>query len=379
MKSTGWRKVRIAKHPSIWDATIDLNFHRKKTVAAHQPTLLNMVKRSHPPSKPNQDDSPQIEDSDDDADGITNSEELLSAYATVKSPPSKKFKDDYDSDDQTTSAAPTFTSPKRNPFKVSASSSSHLMELLSPTKITKQNSSLIRNQSPVKRIEYPNPSPVKRIDYKRLEKLSKFQRTIIPNKQNVLSRFFSNSTVTSATVKSEPKSTTTTMIKTEQLIELDESNKTDKATTVAVTISEQKDQFAIALDSFNRLCSKNNLEIDECYHGGADGERTPERDDVSLSGSTGTTANSQRSIYDDYDKTDQVDSGSSSLLEIIPDRPLIVIDDDDEDDVSGEGSEQDQLKAQTEACNAVSPSLLSKNLYVNVSILTLTQIWLKIN
>lgn len=69
--------------------------------------------------------------------------------------------------------------PKRNPFKKTKEYSNEL--LLSPTEITKENNSLIKNQS-----------PVKKINYKRLEKLSRFNRTTVTAKQDVLSKFFNN-------------------------------------------------------------------------------------------------------------------------------------------------------------------------------------------
>lgn len=81
---------------------------------------------------------------------------------------------------------------KRNPFAVSSSSVPSRRsgpapeQLLSPTKLTPESSSLLRNVS-----------PVKRIDFKSQEKLSRFKRTVFANEgQKVISRFFSNGVAT---------------------------------------------------------------------------------------------------------------------------------------------------------------------------------------
>ncbi|KAL1376457.1 hypothetical protein pipiens_016885 [Culex pipiens pipiens] len=80
-------------------------------------------------------------------------------------------------------ASPSKT--KRNPFVVNSTSSNRRSapadQLLSPTKLTPETSSLLRNVSPVKRIEF-----------KPTEKLSRFKRTVFANEgQKIISRFFS--------------------------------------------------------------------------------------------------------------------------------------------------------------------------------------------
>lgn len=113
-------------------------------------------------------------------------ENLLLEYSKERDPPQKKFKvdgGDIDAAMQTESDDMEYSSPppkaiasSRNPFKKGSAVSDILQ---SPTRITSANSSLIKNQS-----------PVKAIDFRRLTKLSKFNRTESPTKRNVISRFF---------------------------------------------------------------------------------------------------------------------------------------------------------------------------------------------
>lgn len=94
-------------------------------------------------------------------------------------------------------ASPSKT--KRNPFVVNSTSSNRRSapadQLLSPTKLTPETSSLLRNVSPVKRIEF-----------KPTEKLSRFKRTVFANEgQKIISRFFSaGAASTSVSLKTAP-------------------------------------------------------------------------------------------------------------------------------------------------------------------------------
>lgn len=316
----------------------------------------------HDPSKNKRSSSnasASIEDSDDEL-SKTNESNLINAYSTLKEPPAKKFKDDQINENAV--AISTNESPKRNPFKVTAGLSSHLTELLSPTKITRENSSLIRNQSPVKRIEYPTPSPVKRMDYKKLEKLSRFQRTAVSNKKNVISRFFCNST--STIVKTEKtddddnKALKTDATNIVQIIKTNVNNDNDNEME---TVSSKSN--GIKVESTNMLYLKMSTAINRSNSNGLERERTPERDDTSLSGSTGTTANSQP-IFEDDDFIGETDSLSCSVQEILPERPLIVIEDDDDDDESVEVGAEERYNLEKQASRLISPSMISKHLNV---------------
>lgn len=367
MKTTGWNQKRIARHPSIWDATIDLNFHRKATRVGEQQTLVNMVKRTHNAtnSKPLMDTN---NSSDDDEQ--TSSRNLLSAYG-IAEPPPKKFKD-LDCPSPSTSQKITTCnvpeSPKRNPFKVKPNASPKLIE---QTKITKENVSLIRNQSPVKRIEYTTASPIKRMDYRKLEKLSKFQRTVLPHDQNTItiSRFFSHPAVKSESVtpmkidyinptsKTDTKAQHEPSVKTEKTEEEihDDSNARLRADAVRVKVEPgsvpSPDFLYMKMSSANNRCNSNGLER----------ERTPDRDDASVSGgSTGTTIKSQP-LFEDADNL------SCSLIEVIPERPLIVIDDDDDVvDVGGDLSPpyQEDINLVRSVTHLISPSMVSQHLNV---------------
>lgn len=107
-----------------------------------------------------------------------NTEDLLNEYSKERDPPQKKFKADVEDIGGANREAEVQNggATSRNPFKKESAVTDCCQ---SPTKITSANSSLIKNQS-----------PIKMIDYRRVEKLSKFSRTVLSNKQNVFSRFF---------------------------------------------------------------------------------------------------------------------------------------------------------------------------------------------
>lgn len=129
---------------------------------------------------------------DEDGENLPNDgeidENLLNEYAQIETAPNKRFKEDIEDssdDEEMKKHDGEMPSPSRkeisnrNPFKKTVESTNELS--LSSTEITKENNSLIKNQS-----------PVKKIDYKRLEKLSRFNRTVVTAKQDVLSKFFNN-------------------------------------------------------------------------------------------------------------------------------------------------------------------------------------------
>lgn len=176
--------MKNAKHPSIWQRNYRWNISQG-TSSTSQTTETVIArrksKRSIQATVVCDDDEENIPD-----DG-ENDEHLLNEYAQIETAPNKRFKEDIEdsSDDEKTngldgqvSSPSQKTTPNRNPFKKTVETS---IELLSPTEITKENNSLVKNQS-----------PVKKIDYKRLEKLSRFNRTVVTDKQNVLSKFFNN-------------------------------------------------------------------------------------------------------------------------------------------------------------------------------------------
>lgn len=82
----------------------------------------------------------------------------------------------------------------RNPFGVPVTISPHLAAIASPTKLTPTNSSLLRQCSPVKRIDFgaakSAKSPLKAFSERLRRGGADLKRTVVDVKQNVLSRFF---------------------------------------------------------------------------------------------------------------------------------------------------------------------------------------------
>lgn len=204
--------VKMSKHPSIWTRNYQW------TTTLNSATTLNGATTSTAPvlapAKPTKrivDKLIESYDDDDDEKKPTESQSndlLLNEYITLNEPMTKRFKDDIESDEKSCEAQENDQNdmdcgqstskqitPNRNPFKKSDSCTD---ELLSPTRISKENNSLVKTQS-----------PVKRHDYRRLEKLGKIGKrglTVVPNEQRVISRFFSanqNDNNASTVVKSD--------------------------------------------------------------------------------------------------------------------------------------------------------------------------------
>lgn len=183
--------LKVTKHPSIWEQDYRWNVSLKKSDTKHgvdtkkafDTTAVRRSKRSLPPAN-----AEQIDEQDENVSS-ENGEELLNEYAKTE-PQQKRFKDD---DVRTTDNASVLKSPptpKRNPFKTTNPCTN---ELLSPTRISKETNSLVKNQS-----------PVKRIDFNKLQKLSRFDRTANTPSQQMLSHFFADKSPTHRnTIESE--------------------------------------------------------------------------------------------------------------------------------------------------------------------------------
>lgn len=180
-KPKNLKHLIVAKHPSIWQKGWK---PQSNGFGPQQTTLLkNMSKSQRLPDKAKCSQPLAFVESDVDEEAMAlqeaeNTEDLLNEYSKERDPPQKKFKADVaDIEDANREAElHSVAATSRNPFKKESSVTESYQ---SPTKITSANSSLIKNQS-----------PIKMIDYRRVEKLSKFSRTVISNKQNVISRFF---------------------------------------------------------------------------------------------------------------------------------------------------------------------------------------------
>lgn len=186
----------MAKHPSIW--TRDYRWATSLNGTASSTGIDTALQKTTVRKSPRQQKRLIVKmiEGDEDKNLPTESQNddlILNQYMALSEPSQKRFKEEIeDSDGEEitpgdqieTEPTEKQTTPNRNPFKKSVSGKD---ELLSPTRISKENNSLIKNQSPVKHIEYS-----------KLEKLSRFNRTVMPNKQRVISRFF-------GTVSTTPK------------------------------------------------------------------------------------------------------------------------------------------------------------------------------
>uniref|UniRef100_A0A1Q3EVH7 Exonuclease 1 n=1 Tax=Culex tarsalis TaxID=7177 RepID=A0A1Q3EVH7_CULTA len=213
-KTSGWNQSSVTKHASVWKSNyvprpaapdIRQNFALQATQKPKE-----FVKRPVP--NPDFEEGEKNETIDD----------VLEAYGIKPKddpPPLKRLCMTLSTDKRTKpvnfdevqaleamealEASPSKTT--RNPFLVTSTAatasnrrSGPADQLLSPTKLTPETSSLLRNVSPVKRIEF-----------KQTEKLSRFKRTVFASEgQKVISRFFSGGASSTATIS--PKAAPTT-------------------------------------------------------------------------------------------------------------------------------------------------------------------------
>lgn len=123
--------------------------------------------------------SSKVEENDDNDD---NSVDMLAVYGNIQEPQMKKPKTLESSSRQNSdggTAVMVSPNKKRNPFGVVRESPI----FTSPTKLTKTNSSFLKQCSPVKRISASAKCTLNFGKYK-------INRTVLDNKQEVLSRFF---------------------------------------------------------------------------------------------------------------------------------------------------------------------------------------------
>lgn len=177
----------MAKHTSIWNRNYQFTTLLNGAGPSKAPSKVAVKKSPKPPKRVIE----SIEDSDEDvATESQNDDLVLKQYMNLNQPSQKRFKEDNDDDSRSAESEENGvgdeqplkeeTTPNRNPFKKSVPSKDML---LSPTRISRETNSLVKNQS-----------PVKHIDFSKLEKLSKFNRTASPTKkQQIVSRFFGTS------------------------------------------------------------------------------------------------------------------------------------------------------------------------------------------
>lgn len=178
-------RTKSAKHPSIWQKSFKTVSKNSKMQQISIEKTLTRVQR-----KPTNIRESSAVSTDNENSSEENSEDLINQYINEKSPPLKKFKCSEPKTEPSNGDVETTPSQSsRNPFKRSSNTFECVEET---TEITSLNSSLIKNQS-----------PVKCIDFRKLEKLSKFNRTVISRAQNTVSRFFSEEVKSIETMTSE--------------------------------------------------------------------------------------------------------------------------------------------------------------------------------
>lgn len=188
--------VKVCRAASIWERsclwTTTVNGTATSTASVVAPINNSSKKQKRIVDK-------LIESDDDDDEKMPNECEnndfMLNQYINPNEPSPKRFKDDENDQDCRPSTSKQIT-PNRNPFK---KSDSCVDPLLSPTRISTENNSLVKTQS-----------PVKRYNYSRLEKLGKIGKrgglTVVSNDQRVISRFFTanqNEVAAAAIAKSD--------------------------------------------------------------------------------------------------------------------------------------------------------------------------------
>lgn len=226
--------LKVSKHPSIWnqDFRWTTTFHGASTSSASK--LLVPAKNSPKVSKRIIDKLVASDNDDDEKlpNENQNDDIMLNQYIGVNEPLRKRFKDQANIDEQSSDAQENVQNdmsssqstskqitPNRNPFKKSESCTDIL---LSPTRISKENNSLVKTQS-----------PLKRIDYGKLEKLSKFckrNRTAVPKEERVISRFF---------IGGQKDFDEPAVVKSDSGIQEDLSTKNDDNTSVKAETSAQ--------------------------------------------------------------------------------------------------------------------------------------------
>lgn len=220
-QTSSWKQTSVAKHPSVWSSSAYEGRKPKRIeISEELTTVRNMFKiETQRRPVPNPDFEEKKETIDD----------VLQAYGIIpkEQPPLKRlcltstttaqyqhrktidFEEVQVPDDRNEQEKSPL---RRNPFQVTSTGpisinrrSAEPNQLKSPTKITSENSSLLRQVSPVKKVDFDS-RPTLQMRTK-TEKLSRFKRTVIASdSQKVISRFFSASSVSQRVVTTVIKS-----------------------------------------------------------------------------------------------------------------------------------------------------------------------------
>lgn len=219
-QTSGWKQTSITKHPSIWKNNYEGRISTCKPDIRKDIAILNSLKMAEvvkrPVPNPEFEQAEQSESIDDvlEAYGIKPKEQQppLKKLCLTMATGRQKKTIDFDEvqvleDMEALENSPSKSPVRRNPFQVTSSAPIAINRrsvggdtLLSPTKLTPENSSFLRNVSPVKKIDFDSKPTILQTRTKS-EKLSRFKRTVIASDgQKVISRFFTgSSTCSSAT------------------------------------------------------------------------------------------------------------------------------------------------------------------------------------
>lgn len=193
--------LKICSHPSIWNRGL------RWANSVNGASTVNVPKSdpSKDVAKPQKRVIDKLMEIDDKDECLPterqNDEMVLNQYISVSEPSTKRFRDAIDDDEQLSDSEENGNTkskqitPNRNPFKKAEAT---VDILLSPTRISKENNSLVNTQSPVKKTDYNK--------LKKLNKFSRFARTVVPKEQSIVSRFFTPSQNPSASNTQEKSS-----------------------------------------------------------------------------------------------------------------------------------------------------------------------------
>lgn len=341
--------LKISKHPSIWNQDFRWTTTLNGASTSSAPKLVPTINSTKPPKRIIDKLIESDNDDDDDEKLPTESQNddlMLNQYISVSEPSRKRFKDHTENDDQSNEAQENVQNgivcsqstskqitPNRNPFRKSDSCTDIL---LSPTRISKENNSLVKTQSPVK---------MKQFDYGRLEKCSKFGkrgRTTVPKEERVVSRFFTPS-------KKDVEKTAVT--KSDSGIQEDLSTKNEDNINVNTDPSAQMKSpnllgtclvtpnpalyFTRSMESpiqseksSENMSAANNVD-DELYYGGENHRTILEQFKFVLKEGIDDIEQNSNGLANSQGASDKTDSETNEL-------PIVLSDNDSEMDCSGD-------------------------------------------
>lgn len=209
-QTSNWKQSVVTKHPSIWKGSYQ--DRRKPRIEIHEEVKVRNVFQLEA-ARRSATDSCEAETEKETIDDVL---QLYGIEPKNQEPVPKRFCLSTVAVQQTQKVSFEENEdrklPRRNPFLVKSTApvpikdqSTGSSAIKSPLKLTAQNSSLLKQISPVKKIEFESRAILQVCS--NTEKLSRFKRTILGNDgQKVISRFFltASSSQETATTSSPP-------------------------------------------------------------------------------------------------------------------------------------------------------------------------------